>query len=174
MSLSTSIFLVGPMGSGKTTVGRHLAKLLNRRFIDLDQEIEARCGADIPWIFDVEGEEGFRERESNLLRELVDRDNIVLATGGGVVLRPANRILLHEHGFVVYLAASDRELYERTRHDTRRPLLQTGDRKAIIARIRTEREPFYREVAHLVYQSGKQSAYTAAEELAKRIQRTQH
>lgn len=157
------------MGAGKTTVGRHLAKRLGKRFIDLDQEIELRCGADIPWIFDVEGEAGFREREANLLCELVQSDDIVLATGGGVVLMPANRELLRGHGFVVYLAASVRELYERTRHDTRRPLLQTGDRKATIARIRAEREPLYREVAHLVYPSGKQSAYAAAEDIAKQI-----
>jgi len=154
------------MGAGKTTVGRHLAKLLGKAFIDLDHEIEARCGADIPWIFDVEGEEGFRDRESNLLAELASLDGIVLATGGGVVLRPENRKILREYGFVVYLATSARELFERTRHDTQRPLLQTGDRKATIARIRAEREPYYQEVAHLVYEGGKQSARAAAKDLA--------
>lgn len=166
MSRVTSVFLVGPMGAGKTTVGRHLAKLLGKTFIDLDQEIEARCGADIPWIFDVEGEQGFRDRESNLLGELASLDGIVLATGGGVVLRADNRKMLRECGFVVYLATSAQDLYERTRHDTRRPLLQAGDRRATIARIRAEREPYYQEVAHLVYQSGKQSARAAAEDLA--------
>lgn len=169
MNPPANIFLIGPMGVGKSTIGRHLARLLGKRLIDLDTEIEARCGASIAWIFDVEGEAGFRDRETAMLRECTLGDNLVLATGGGVVLRPANRALLRERGLVVYLAASPQQLYERTRHDTHRPLLQTGDRKATLARILSEREPLYRETAHLIFRSQQHSAQAAAEELREHL-----
>lgn len=162
-----SLFLVGPMGAGKTTIGRHLARLLERDFIDLDAEIEARCGADIPWIFDVEGEQGFRDRESALLRELAGRQGLVVATGGGVVLRAENRDLLRAQGLVVYLSVAPRELYERTRNDVHRPLLQVPNRREVIERLVAERDPLYREVATLVYSGGRRGAKAAAEEIGR-------
>jgi len=130
-----TLYLVGPMGAGKTTIGRHLAKFLQREFVDLDAEIEVRCGADIPWIFDVEGEQGFRDRESALLQEVAGRQGLVVATGGGIVLRAENRLLLKEHGLAIYLSVTPRELYERTRNDLHRPLLQVPNRRAVIDRL---------------------------------------
>ena len=115
MNAVDNIFLVGPMGAGKTTIGRHLAKILQRTFVDLDAEIETRCGAGIPWIFDCEGEQGFRDREAALLAELAGREGLVVATGGGVVLRSQNRLTLKEAGVVVFLSVTARELFERTR-----------------------------------------------------------
>lgn len=144
------IFLVGPMGAGKTTVGRLLASSLGFEFVDADHEIEARTGADIPWIFEVEGEQGFRRREIQVIEDLTRRDRIVLATGGGAVLNPENRLVLHSRGFVVYLSASIRHLLARTARDRNRPLLQQGDPRGVLERILHEREPLYREVAHLV------------------------
>lgn len=169
MKATDNVFLIGPMGAGKTTVGRCLAKLLEREFVDLDAEIEARCGANIPWIFDVEGEQGFRDRETVLLREMVARPSLVVATGGGVVLRAENRRMLQGGGFVVYLAVSPRELYERTRNDQHRPLLQVPNRREIIERLVGERDPLYREVATLIYGGGRKSARGAAEEIARLI-----
>lgn len=145
-----NVFLVGPMGAGKTTVGRQLAAALGYQFLDTDHEIEARTGADIPWIFEVEGEEGFRRREAQVIDELTTRRGIVLATGGGAVLRPGNRAALHQRGFVVYLSATLDHLLARTARDRNRPLLQTDDPRAVFERILSEREPLYRETAHLV------------------------
>lgn len=167
-----NLFLVGPMGAGKTTVGRILARLLNKQFIDVDSEIERRCGADIPWIFDVEGESGFRDREAAVLAELSDGNNLVLATGGGAVLRPDNRELLKQRGYVIYLAASAQELFQRTRSDTSRPLLQVADRKAAIDRLLKEREQLYREVADLIYTGSHRNPRHAAEEILKQIAST--
>lgn len=144
-----SVFLVGPMGAGKTTVGRHLAGALGYAFLDSDHEIEARTGADIPWIFEVEGEDGFRRRESQVIDDLTQRSGIVLATGGGAVLREANRRCLHDRGFVVYLCAGIDHLLARTGRDRNRPLLRTDNPRAVFERILAEREPLYREVAHL-------------------------
>lgn len=144
------VFLVGPMGAGKTTVGRHLATSLGFDFLDSDHEVEARTGADIPWIFEVEGEAGFRRREAQAIDDLTRRERIVLATGGGAVLSPENRAVLRERGFVVYLSASLRQLLARTARDRNRPLLRKGDPKIVLERILREREPLYREVAHLV------------------------
>jgi len=169
MNAAESLFLIGPMGAGKTTIGRYLGKRFEREFVDLDAEIEARCGADIRWIFDVEGEQGFRDRETALLREMVARPGLVVATGGGVVLRAENRELLRGAGLVIYLAVSPRELYERTRNDQHRPLLQVPNRREVIERLVGERDPLYREVATLVYGGGRRSARGAAEEIAKLI-----
>lgn len=144
-----SVFLVGPMGAGKTTVGRQLAQALGYTFVDSDHEIEARTGADIPWIFQVEGEEGFRRREAQAIDDLTTRPNIVLATGGGAVLNADNRALLHERGFVVYLSAGIDQLLARTARDRNRPLLRTDDRRGVFERLLRERGPLYREVAHL-------------------------
>ena len=135
------IFLVGPMGAGKSTIGKHLAAFLNRPFFDIDNEIEARTGADIQWIFDMEGEEGFRSRETRVLLELIDNDtSSVIATGGGIILRPENRAALQENGQVIYLSATKEQLYERTRKDKNRPLLQVDNRREVIDQLVEKRE----------------------------------
>ncbi len=159
------IFLVGPMGAGKTTVGRQLARLLHKAFIDLDTEIEARSGADIPWIFDVEGEEGFRKRETSMLAELATKQDVIIATGGGVVLNPDNRNVMSSSGLIVYLAVPADILYERTLLDTRRPLLQVENRREVIDELVTRRDPLYREVADIIFTSENNSPTTAAEKL---------
>ena len=152
-----NVFLVGLMGAGKTSVGKLLAKRLGKSFHDSDQVIEARTGVRIPVIFEIEGEAGFRAREAAVLQELTALDNIVLATGGGAVLLPANRAALHGRGTVVYLRASVDELWNRTRHDRNRPLLQTADPRARLAQLHEQRDPLYREVAHIVLDTGTQS-----------------
>jgi len=138
------------MGAGKTTVGRHLAKRFGRRFVDADHEIEARTGVRIPTIFEIEGEAGFRRRESQVIAELANEGNLVLATGGGAVLDPANRAVLAASGLVIYLNAPPAMLYERTRHDRNRPLLRVANPLAKINELFAVRDPLYREVAHLV------------------------
>ncbi len=140
---SKNIFLIGPMGAGKTTIGRQLARKLSYNFYDSDYEIEKHTGADISLIFELEGEEGFRKRESQVLSELVIFENIVLSTGGGSVLDPLNRKVLKENGIVIYLKSSAEKLYKRTADDKRRPLLQTDDRLSKIKKILDEREPIY-------------------------------
>lgn len=149
MSKTDNIFLVGPMGVGKSTIGKKLAKKLDKKFFDSDKEIEKRTGAAIPLIFDVEGELGFRERESKLIDELTLEDGIVLATGGGAVLTKVNRDILRNRGIVVYLAATPELLMKRTAHDHNRPLLQTNDRLGRIRSLLNEREPFYAEIADM-------------------------
>lgn len=155
-----NIFLVGLMGAGKTSVGKLLAKRLGFPFLDADHEIEARTGVKIPIIFDIEGEAGFRARESAVIDELTRLRGVVLATGGGAVLDPANRASLHSRGTVIYLRASVDELWNRTRHDRNRPLLQTPDPRRKLAELMTQRDPLYREVAHLVVDTGSQSLRT--------------
>lgn len=145
-----NIYLVGLMGAGKTTVGRQLAKRLGRTFYDSDHEIVARTGVPIPTIFEIEGEDGFRRREAQAITELSSEDNIVLATGGGVILNPENRRRLHDTGWVVYLNVPPALLYERTRHDRNRPLLQVADPLARLEELYAIRDPLYRETAHFV------------------------
>lgn len=148
------IFLVGPMGVGKTTLGKKLAGLLNRPFFDVDVEIETRCGADIPWIFDMEGEQGFRNRETRAFEDIVaSSDQAVIATGGGLVLSSRNREVLCANGQVIYLSASKEQLFERTRKDKSRPLLQVENRLEVIAELLENRHPLYTEVADLVFPS---------------------
>ncbi len=150
METRRNIYLVGLMGAGKTTVGRQLAKRLARPFFDSDHEIVERTGVPIPTIFEIEGEDGFRRREAQTIQELSESDSIVLATGGGVVLNPENRRLLHDTGWVVYLNVPPRLLYERTRHDRNRPLLNVPDPLARLEELHAARDPLYREAAHLV------------------------
>ena len=144
-----NVYLVGMMAVGKTTVGRHLASRLDFTFHDTDQVIENRAGADISWIFELEGEERFRDREQQVIEELTLCEGIVLATGGGAVLREANRTLLRERGTVVYLRSGVDLILERTRSDRRRPLLQVDDVQERIERLTVERGPLYESVAHL-------------------------
>ncbi|MET3119868.1 shikimate kinase/3-dehydroquinate synthase [Undibacterium sp. GrIS 1.8] len=153
--MSKNIFLVGLMGSGKTTVGRVLAKKLNKIFIDSDHEIEARTGVSIPVIFEIEGELSFRQREADVIRDLTAQDGIVLATGGGAVLDPASRRYLQERGTVIYLRAGINSILQRTRHDKNRPLLRTVDPRKKLEELEAQREPLYKEIAHLVVETGR-------------------
>jgi len=154
---SGNLILVGMMGSGKTTIGRTLAKHLDKIFVDSDEEVQQRTGVTIPHIFDVEGEAGFRLRESAAISELMKRDNMVLATGGGAILAEQNRDMLRQNGIVVYLRANVHDLWLRTRHDRNRPLLQTDDPRAKLTELFEQRDPLYQQAADIVVQSGKQS-----------------
>jgi shikimate kinase len=145
---SNNIILIGPMGAGKTTIGRQLSKKLSKKFYDSDYEIEQRTGADIPLIFELEGEEGFRKRESQVISELVSMQNIVLSTGGGSVLDEDNRKSFADNGYIIYLKSTAEKLFKRTADDKRRPLLQTDDRLEKIRTILEEREPIYIALAN--------------------------
>ena len=148
MSLASTIILIGPMGAGKSTIGRLLSEQLNIDFVDLDREIEISSGATIPWIFDIEGEVGFRKRESQVLKELlVDHVAVVLATGGGCILSESNRGFLAEHGIVIYLKASVEQQLLRTGQDKNRPLLQTEDPESLLTDMAAVRNPLYQELA---------------------------
>ena len=160
-----SIFLVGPMGAGKTSIGRTLAELLQYQFLDSDHEIEVRSGVTIPWIFDVEGEEGFRRREQAVLDELTQIPSIVLATGGGAVIRELNRQHLRQRGIVVYLQADIESLLARTRHDKNRPLLQTADPRETLIKLLTERETWYQQAADIIFDTRSQDVKTVAKAL---------
>ena len=160
-----NIYLVGPMGAGKTTVGRHLAELLGRDFIDSDHEIERKTGATIPWIFEKEGELGFRQRESNVLNELTARPALFLATGGGAVTAPENRKFLKQRGIVVYLYTPVELQLQRTFRDKNRPLLQVENPEQKLRELLTARAPLYREVAHHIIETNQ----GAARDLAQRI-----
>ena len=157
MKTTHKLFLVGMMGAGKTTVGRQLAKRLGKAFCDSDREIEARTGVRVAVIFDIEGEAGFRRREAEVIEQVTALDNVVLATGGGVVLEPRNREHLKARGFVIYLHAQPGVLWQRTRSDKSRPLLQDGDPRGRLEHLYAERDPLYREVADLVIDTGRQS-----------------
>ncbi|MFN9772852.1 MAG: shikimate kinase [Burkholderiales bacterium] len=168
-ALPAALFLVGMMGAGKTTVGRRLARRLERPFVDADRELEARLGVPIPTIFELEGEAGFRRREAAIIDELTRREPIVLATGGGAVLDPANRAALHERGRVVYLRASVGDLWHRLRRDKVRPLLKAPDPRARIEELVRLRDPLYREVAHLVVDTGRQPVDQVVDAILARL-----
>lgn len=158
------------MGAGKTTIGKRLAESMGKKFIDSDHEIEERTGVTIPTIFDIEGEEGFRNRESSIIDELTRKKGIVLATGGGAVLRPENRKHLAARGMVIYLNASVEQLYKRTRMDRNRPLLQTDDPKKRLQSLFEERDPLYREIADLVAETDDRSIQQALPALIEKIE----
>lgn len=167
-----NIFLIGLMGAGKSTIGRQLARELGKQFRDSDSEIEKRTGVSIDVIFDIEGEQGFRRRETGLLRELVDERGIVLATGGGAVLASENRQLLRDNGMIIYLKASAEHLAGRVRLDRRRPLLQSGDKLAKIRELMTQREPVYQQLADMVVETNNRSVPRVVREISKMIKET--
>ena len=142
-----NIYLIGLMGSGKTTLGKILSKKLDKNFYDSDHVIEEKLGVDVPMIFEYEGEAGFREREKDSLKELVSKQNIVLATGGGIILSKSNRDLLSENGIVIYLKSNQKDLIKRMKNDKTRPLLKNGNIEEIIKKLCKEREPLYEEIA---------------------------
>lgn len=145
------IFLVGMMGAGKTTLGKTLARKLAWEFVDLDHELEARCGVPVATIFEIEGEQGFRKRESMLVDEYTQRNNIVIATGGGAILDPTNRENLKQRGIVIYLRADAKELFRRVEFDRKRPLLQTSNPRQSLENLLNQRDPLYSETAHLIF-----------------------
>jgi shikimate kinase len=151
--MAQNIIFVGPMGAGKTTIGKQLARALGRTFYDSDRVIEERTGANIPLIFEMEGEEGFRRREKAIIAELTNKQDIVLATGGGVILDPENRDQITRQGFVIYLSAPLEQLFNRTAKDKNRPLLQTPDPRKKLEEILSVRDPLYREVADVVIET---------------------
>ena len=163
------IFLIGPMGSGKTTVGRQLARRLGMDFLDLDLELQSRCGVEVSVIFEIEGESGFRERESALLDELSRRDNLVLGTGGGSVLSETNRRMLAERGLVVYLQTSIDQQLRRLERDKQRPLLQAPDRRQRLTELAEARNPLYESCAHLVIRSSNIPPAAMAAAVTRRV-----
>lgn len=167
--ISGNIYLVGLMGAGKTTIGRSLAKRLGLSFVDTDKEIEARTGVSIPTIFEIEGEDGFRKRESQVIAEMGARRGLVVATGGGGVLRAENRANMRANGFVIYLNVPPQTLWERTRHDRNRPLLQVADPLLKLTQLFEVRDPLYREVASLVVDGGRMNAQGVLQLLLKEV-----
>lgn len=168
---STNIYLVGLMGAGKTTIGRQLAKRMERPFFDSDLELESRTGVRIPIVFEIEGESGFRHREAQLIAELSQNKGIVMATGGGAVLNAATRALLHDSGWVVYLDAPPALLYERTRHDRNRPLLQVDDPLQKLEMLYRQRDALYREIAHMVVDGAHTLARGAVHHIYREFQK---
>ena len=165
-----NIFLIGPMGVGKSTIGRVLAEIMDLRFFDSDQEIELSSGADIPWIFDVEGESGFRERESKMISRLCQTQDIVLATGGGAILAKQNRDTLCANGTVVYLTAPIEKLVDRTKKDKNRPLLQTDNPKQKVIELFEERSPLYLDTADIVIDTEGKKPLVVAREIQRFFQ----
>jgi shikimate kinase len=168
-----NIFLIGPMGSGKTAVGRHLARLFRLTFYDSDADIEARTGVDIAFIFEKEGEAGFRVRERESIDRLTQLDSIVLATGGGAVIDPANRRALSERGAVVYLQTSVDQQIERTRHARHRPLLNDSDPAETLASLMARRAELYAEIADVTVSTDGRRVQLVAEEIHAELRRAQ-
>ncbi|MEO7387429.1 MAG: shikimate kinase AroK [Gammaproteobacteria bacterium] len=164
-----SIYLIGPMGSGKSAVGRRLARELGRQFIDSDDAIEERSGVDIPFIFDREGEPGFRQRESKVIEDLTQLPGIVLATGGGAAEDPGNRQLLRDRGFVVYLQATIDQQLKRTRRGRARPMLKTGEPRDVLTRLMAIRDPQFREIAHLIVDTDGRKVPSVVREIRRNM-----
>ncbi|SDX35736.1 shikimate kinase AroK [Marinobacter mobilis] len=169
MSLPKRVVLVGPMGAGKSTIGRLLARELGYQFLDSDRLIEERCGANIPWIFDVEGEDGFRQRETAMLAELAEREGIVLATGGGAVMKPENHACLRKEAKIIYLRTSIEQQVERTRKDRNRPLLQNDNPEAVLRNLFAIRDPLYRQLADIVIHTDRKSPRLVVRQLINRL-----
>ncbi len=165
----SNIFLIGPMGSGKSTVGRALAKKIGYDFLDSDREIESRCGVDIPTIFDYEGEIGFRDREERIIDELSSQQKLVLATGGGSVLRESNRDHLKSRGYVILLSVDLDEQMRRVGSDTKRPLLKADDPKAILRKLMDERAPLYKSVADIEVSTDSRRMYHVVTRIIKHL-----
>lgn len=166
-----NIYLVGLMGAGKSTVGRILARRLGKRFVDTDNEIEKRNGVTIPVIFEIEGEDGFRRREQEVLADLSQEQGLILSTGGGIVLKPENREALRNQGFVVYLNARPELLADRTKHDRSRPLLNVEDPLTRLRELHAVRDPLYREVAHAVVETGRGAPQQVVQAILAEIMR---
>jgi shikimate kinase len=170
MAEKRNIFLVGPMGAGKSTIGRELADRLHLDFFDSDQEIERRTGADIAWVFDLEGEEGFRLREESVIEDLTEKQGIVLATGGGSVISASVRNRLSARGIVVYLETTIDKQVARTQRDRKRPLLQTEEEpRTVLENLAVERNPLYEEIADVIVQTDDQSAKVVAHKIMERL-----
>lgn len=169
VELQSNIYLIGPMGSGKTTIGQRLARILCLDFFDSDRELEGQTGASVNLIFDIEGEKGFRERETRVLETVTSRKNILLATGGGAILLAENRELLDRSGLVVYLQTSVKQQLNRLRRDRSRPLLQKGNREKKLTELAAARNPLYEELADIVFPSQNRGPAVAAKQLAHLI-----
>lgn len=167
--MTQSVYLIGPMGAGKSTIGRLLSQELKFEFYDSDKVIEERCGADIPWIFDKEGEAGFREREVSVIESMTHMNDIVLATGGGAILREENRRNLASRGTVVYLCTSVEQQLARTARDRNRPLLQTDNPEQVLRSLFAERDPLYRSVADIIIETDQRNPRWVVQELKKHL-----
>ena len=172
MKNKRNIFLIGPMGAGKSSIGKQLAAQLKMEFVDTDQVIEERTGADIDWIFDLEGEEGFRKREEAVIEELTQMQGIVLATGGGAILSPKNRNFLAARGTVLFLETSIEQQLERTRRDKKRPLIQNAeDPKELFLSLKEQRDPLYIEIADYTFTTDRSSVKSVAKHIIEEIER---
>lgn len=169
MKNPNNLFLIGPMGAGKSAVGRQLARMLHLDFVDSDDEIESRTGVDIPFIFEKEGEEGFRKREARVIDDLSQLEGIVLATGGGAVSNADSRNHLGARGFVIYLYTSVKQQLERTNRGRERPMLENGNRAEVLERLMAERDPLYREIADLVVNTDGRRVQTVAREIQQAL-----
>jgi len=170
--MQSNIILIGPMGAGKSSIGKRLAKKLNRKFYDCDKVLENRTGVAISTIFELEGEDGFRQRETKILEELVQLENYIIATGGGAVSHDANIHLINSHGITVYLKASVNSQIKRTRHDKKRPLLQTKDRHATLEKLAKQRNPIYEQLANITIDTDSQSISASIEEITSKLNST--
>lgn len=168
--LKQNVYLVGPMGAGKSTIGRLLSQELKLEFVDSDKEIEDRCGCNIPWIFDVEGEQGFRDRETQAIDEITQQSGVLLATGGGAVTRAENRQYLSARGTVVYLCTSVEQQLARTAKDKNRPLLQQPDPKEVLQNLMQQRDPLYREVADVIVHTDDSNPKLVVQEIINKLQ----